>query len=245
MRGWRTDKQYLSLEDLVSIYGALRGMQSATGDAGMQELLERIGALMTDQPYLRDASGPLLDFTPASGETDRLRSLHLAIKDLRHVELEYMDANGEETKRMIEPMGLYWRRNAWYVWGYCRFRSALRVFRLSRIDRVRDMNESFVRRALSIEDVDADRNLASPPICALLRFRPAAKAKVRDEFQPDRVEVQADGTMQVTAYYYTKENAIRHIMSYGKDVALVGPPGLVGDLQGHIADLAKLYHLRL
>lgn len=243
MQSYRLDRQYLSLEDLYSIYSALRGMQSATGDTGMTELLDRVGALISDKLHYLDTSGMLLDFAPASGPTEHLRTLHLAIKELRLVQLDYMDIHGAETQRMVEPMGLYLKSNAWYLWGYCRVRSALRVFRLSRMNRVRVMSETFSRRELSIEDVDADRvqSGTAPCVCVRLRFQAAVKTRVRDEFLPDQLKSGPDGTILADACYYTKESAIRHLMSYGTNVTLLAPSELVDDFRRHIAEIAKMY----
>ncbi|XOK64633.1 helix-turn-helix transcriptional regulator [Paenibacillus elgii] len=243
MQSYRLDRQYLSLEDLYSIYSALRGMQSATGDTGMAELLDRVGALISDKLHYFDTSGMLLDFASASGPKEHLRTLHLAIKEVRLVRLDYMDIHGAETQRMVEPMGLYLKSNAWYLWGYCRVRCALRVFRLSRMNRVRMMSETFSRRGLSIEDVDADRvqSGAAPCVCVRLRFQAAVKTRVRDEFLPDQLKSGPDGTILADACYYTKESAIRHLMSYGTNVTLLAPSELVDDFRRHIAEIAKMY----
>lgn len=243
MQSYRLDRQYLSLEDLYSIYSALRGMQSATGDTGIAELLDRVGALISDKLHALDTSGMLVDFAPASGSKEHLRTLHLAIKECRLVQLEYMDIHGSETQRMVEPMGLYLKSGAWYLWGYCRVRSALRVFRLSRMNRVRIMSETFSRRGLSIADVDADRTRSgSPPyIRVRLRFQAAVKTRVRDEFLPDQLTSGPDGTILADACYYTKESAIRHVMSYGTSITLLEPSELVDDLRRHIAEIAKNY----
>ncbi|KPV57499.1 hypothetical protein QJ48_21725 [Paenibacillus sp. A3] len=243
MQSYRLDRQYLSLEDLYSIYSALRGMQSATGDTGMAELLDRIGALISDKLHDLDTSGMLLDFAPASGSKGHLRTLHLAIKELRLVELDYMDIHGAETQRMVEPMGLYLKSNAWYLWGYCRVRFALRVFRLSRMNRVRVMSETFSRRGLSIEDIDADRARSGTPPCirVRLRFQAAVKTRVRDEFLPDQLMSGPDGTILADACYYSKESAIQHLMSFGTNATLLAPSELVDDFRKQIAEIAKIY----
>lgn len=243
MQSYRLERQYLSLEDLYSIYSALRGMQSATGDTGMAELLDRVGALISDKLHDLDTSGMLLDLAPAAGPKEHLHMLHLAIKENRLIALDYMDIHGAETQRLVEPMGLYLKSDVWYLWGYCRVRSALRVFRLSRMNHVRIMSETFSRRGLSIEDIDADRARSGRPPCirVRLRFQAAVKTRVKDEFLPDQLKSGPDGTILADACYYTKESAIRHLMSYGVNVTLLAPPELVDDFRRQIAEIAKMY----
>jgi predicted DNA-binding transcriptional regulator YafY len=75
-------------------------------------------------------------------------------------------------------MGLYLKRSTYYVWGYCRVRSARRVFRVSRMNILELLPERFERRGLTIEDVDKGRRHLKPPeaLEVELCFQPAAKA---------------------------------------------------------------------
>lgn len=243
MPSYRIDKQVLTLDQLVSIYTAVQGIQTATDNAGMTELLERIGALLPEFSTHPSSFG--LDFGQASNRNvkERIRLLELAVRESRLAQFEYMDNEGRETHRTIEPMGLYLKRSTWYVWGYCRVRSALRVFRVSRMTSLELLPERFERRSLTIEDVDKDRRHLKPPeaLEAELCFQPAAKARVRDEFEEDRTTVNTDGTIRTSAHYYTKEQAIQHIISFGVHVKILGPPELVQAFRDHVLRISQLY----
>jgi predicted DNA-binding transcriptional regulator YafY len=56
-----------------------------------------------------------------------------AIVQRRVVELEYVDKSGTPTTRVVEPVAVLGVRPNWYLWGWCRLRSAPRAFRLDRI----------------------------------------------------------------------------------------------------------------
>lgn len=47
--------------------------------------------------------------------------------------LNYTDSAGTETRREVEPMGLLWGPQGWYLMGWCRLRQAVRGFALGRI----------------------------------------------------------------------------------------------------------------
>ncbi|GIP33571.1 YafY family protein [Paenibacillus sp. J2TS4] len=243
MSGYRLDKQVLTLEQFHSIYTALRGIQSATDNSDMTDLLERIGALIPDGSGAPSSFS--LDFRHASDKDvkEKIRSLDLAVRKMHVVEFDYMDNQGVETSRTLEPMGLYLKRSAWYLWGFCRIRSALRVFRLSRMNDLNVLSEMFIRRDLTVEDVDKDRRWIKPPdgVDVTLLFQPLAKARVRDEFEASRIVTNPDGTQQVTAYYYTKEKAIQHIISFGIHVKVLGPPEMVKALYSHVLQISHLY----
>jgi predicted DNA-binding transcriptional regulator YafY len=53
--------------------------------------------------------------------------------------------------------------------------------------------------------------------------------------------VNADGTIRITARYYTKEQAIQHILSFGAHVKILEPPELVQAFRDHLLGILQLY----
>ena len=49
------------------------------------------------------------------------------------VTVDYTDADHRRTVRDVEPMGLLWGLQGWYLMGWCRLRGGVRGFLLSRI----------------------------------------------------------------------------------------------------------------
>ncbi|CAH0121747.1 MULTISPECIES: YafY family protein [unclassified Paenibacillus] len=243
MEGYRLDKQYLTLEDFVFICTALRGFQSATDNQDIAGLLERIGSLVPGRSVQEESSNLHLNYAPTPNEKEKIGPLNAAIRESRLAAFEYWDVYGSETKRTIEPMGLYLKGYAWYVWGYCRIRSDFRIFRLSRISRLQTLPDTFVRRAMTLEQLETRRDSEERPVPfpAVLRFHPAVKTRVRDEFEAGRIEAKPDGFMHVTNSYYSKGHAIRHILSYSSNVQVLSPPELIEELRRHLAKIAQLY----
>jgi predicted DNA-binding transcriptional regulator YafY len=243
MPSYRLDKQVLTLEQLFSIYTAVKGIQSATDNSDMTELLERIGALIpatTTHP-----SSISLDFQHASNRDvkEKVRSLDFAICVMNVTEFNYMDNQGTETIRTVEPMGLYLMHGTWYLWAYCHIRSALRVFRVSRMNNLKVLPEKFNRRSLTIDDVDKDRqNNKTPEVLEVkLCFQNFVKARVWDEFDHSCIILNSDKTIQVSACYYMKEQAIRHIISFGVHVKILEPLELIRAFRNHVNRIAQLY----
>ncbi|RED61736.1 putative DNA-binding transcriptional regulator YafY [Cohnella lupini] len=242
LSGYRVDKQILSIDDFSSICGALRGAKTATNNADIDGLLERIGALMPNKPGSFDSSVSL-DFSPSPSDKEKIKPLHQAIKELRLVRFEYWDFKGKESLRTIEPMGLFLKGYAWYIYGYCLDRNDFRVFRLSRMADPVVLAEKFVRRDYTLQDVErqfmskADFNRVG----ATLRFDPAIRTRVRDEFGFDKLTINADGTIDVEAKYSSKERAIQNILSYGVNVQVLEPPEIQEELRIIVTEMLSHY----
>ncbi|WP_028609822.1 helix-turn-helix transcriptional regulator [Paenibacillus harenae] len=242
MEGYRLERQSLSLDDFSSIYNALRGVHAVSDDQDIAGLLDRIGALI---PSEKEAGTLNMDLqwlsTPADKE--KIRLLHGAIKECRLVAFDYMDYYGQETGRRIEPMGIYLKGYAWYVWGFCLTRLDLRVFRLSRMNQLERQQEVFARRSLVMEDSPGkwQQQETEPEVEVTIRFNVSMKTRVRDEYEPDRIIAMEDGTIKVAARFYSKEAALRRVLGYGTQAKIIEPAELVEQMRNHLSELALLY----
>jgi predicted DNA-binding transcriptional regulator YafY len=65
----------------------------------------------------------------------------------QRVHIAYPPPQGEDSERDIDPYGLTYYLQRWYVVGYCHLRQGLRSFRLDRITRISILNTRFERPA--------------------------------------------------------------------------------------------------
>jgi predicted DNA-binding transcriptional regulator YafY len=245
MSGYRIDKQVLSFDDFSAICSALRGAKSATDSSDINELLERIGALMPAPASGASSVQVDLDFKPAPNDKGKIELLHKAIKELKVVRFHYLDNKGQETERMVEPMGLFLKGYVWYLYGYCLTRSDIRVFRLSRMLHLSSLPDTFIRRNYTMKDVEQQfmEKADFQKVRAVLRFQPEMKTRVRDEFGYDEVSDHSDGTLSVIAHYSSTERAVRSILSYSSYVMVIEPAELIEELAGHIRKMARIYNI--
>ena len=84
-----------------------------------------------DVPWLVEARAPLV------------LELAAAVQSGQVVRLSYAGKSAERTQREAEPYGVLRDAGRWYLVGFCRLRSALRCFRIDRIEAVTRLEESF------------------------------------------------------------------------------------------------------
>jgi predicted DNA-binding transcriptional regulator YafY len=104
----------------------------------------------------------------ASEEERLIKTFSEAIGGKRLVEIEYVDAEGETSRRTIEPHALERELPWWYVHSWDRSREAQRSFRLDRIRSAELKDEAFEQRAglepVKLRDVRTARVLFSPQV---------------------------------------------------------------------------------
>lgn len=72
---------------------------------------------------------------------DALEILFESIAEKKQVFLKYLSVQSDDfSERMVEPVGLFYQNNFWYVMGYCHLRNDYRQFRTDRMHKIRRTN---------------------------------------------------------------------------------------------------------
>jgi len=113
--------------------------------AGARSALAKIAAALPSEKRIAlersrmFAPGFFID--PKPGE--RLEMLRRATIDQRFAELDYKDMNGQPSRRLVRPLGLYFWGDAWTLAAWCQLRQDFRNFRLDRMVDIRIAEERF------------------------------------------------------------------------------------------------------
>lgn len=78
------------------------------------------------------------------GENQYIQSILKAISQKAKISIDYFATSSQEhSQRNIEPIGIFFQHNRWYLLAFCCLRNDYRQFRLDRINGVVFTNESF------------------------------------------------------------------------------------------------------
>lgn len=249
MDQYRIDRQIVTLEDLHSIMNALKGIQSSLDDPALDDLMAKVGALVTksEQSRLEEAGEKLIFDTKIwrGGNVDRhmLTSLRQAAKNRSVVLFQYTNSEGTGEPRTVEPIGLAWKGYAWYLYAYCRLRKDYRTFRLTRIKELVVSAERFVNRDISMEDLDArwGKQDTKNQIPMVLRFHPRARARVEEYFPPEEITIGEDSYLLVRTEHAEDVWLYGTLLSYGTDVTVLEPKHLANNIKDRALQIYSLY----
>jgi predicted DNA-binding transcriptional regulator YafY len=122
----------------------------------------------------------------AGGEEEGLiRTFSQAIEDHRLVEIDYVDAEGQASERVVEPYAFERELPNWYVHCWDRTREGEKSFRIDRMRRATMLDEHFEPRAglalKKLTDVETARVLYSGEAARRRLERPGATALVKGQ----------------------------------------------------------------
>ncbi len=208
------DRSLLSASEQSEVLAALRALPAAQADS----VLNKLGGLFRQSA----ANWIEIDFSDwAYSDRETFALLKSAILEPRLVAFDYYSSAGEMTKRVAEPMMLWFKHRSWYLRAFCRARNAERLFKLSRIKRLRVTAEGFTPREAALSPAEPAR--AAQYIKLKLRLVPEMLFRVYDEFDESMIVQNEDGSFTCEAVFPEDEWVYGYISSFGHYAEVLEP----------------------
>jgi len=124
---------------IVSAWGGVKMALAA------EEALVKIEAVLPREAQGSLARTPVytIDFQMGEKLRQRLDILDNAINQRTLLDISYFDAAKDQTKRTIEPLGLYFWGKVWTLVAWCQMRDDFRSFRIDRIGELKTTDQTF------------------------------------------------------------------------------------------------------
>lgn len=247
MDTFRIDRQYLTFDDIVSMVSTLRGVNTTLENRELDQAIEKIINLVprTKSEELKKVTQQIIfDIVPLGYthlQRERIRDVHRAVCEQRLIRFEYRNAKGEHTTRMAEPMTLIFKGYAWYLFAYCRLKKDYRLFRLSRMKKIKVQTETFERRNKSYRDTFMPDPVSLRRVHLELLFYPRVRVQVEDFFEAAQIQYQKDGSMRVNVDFPEDDWVYSFLLGYGEHVKVLAPEHIQNILQEKAKKIQDIY----
>ena len=221
MDGYRMDRTILTSKDMQMILAGLRSLDSVSGSKYYGQLMEKIQAGSSE--FITGRDSILIDLSSWYRESlaPKIETLQEAIEDRRLIKFRYYAPSGE-SERTVEPYYLVFRWSSWYLWGWCLKRKDFRLFKLNRMDKVRETDKNFECRETALPDLSNEK-IFPGEIKVKALFEADQKWRLVEEFGPSCFTEIDDGRLLFTADYTDMENLITWILTFGDKAEVLEP----------------------
>ena len=239
MDGYRMDRTILTSKDMQMILAGLRSLDSVSGSRYYGQLMEKIQAGSSE--FITGRDSILIDLSSwyKTSLAPKISTIQDAIEN-RHILDFYYYASSGESKRSIEPYYVIFKWTSWYVYGWCRKRKDYRLFKLNRMDKVRETDKDFSCRNAPVPELSSELVFPRNIILKAL-FDPEMKWRLVEEFGPDCYEVQEDGRLLLIRDYSDIENLTMWMLTFGDKVEVLEPPEVRNKLKTIAETMIKVY----
>ncbi len=212
------NKTILTEEEQRQILFALQGMKKVRG-RNEKDVLEKLSVLFNkkvDEWIKIDFS----NWGKDDKQEERFDMIKAAILNKNQIEIVYYNSNGEENKRIVEPLQIWFKDKSWYLISYCKLKKDYRIFKITRIKEIRVLKEHF-ERELPQEKKEENYNFRK--IMLELEISKEMAYRVYDEFESKEITKKEDGNFLVKVEYPENEWVYGYILSFGEYVKVLCP----------------------
>lgn len=214
------NKTILSEEEQNQILFALQGMKKV-GKQDEKDILGKLSTLFNKKVY----DWIRIDFSNWSkdnAQEKRFDKIKSAILNKQLIEFIYYNSNGEESKRIVEPLQIWFKDKAWYLVSYCKLKEDYRVFKVARIKELKILEEHFERELPKEKERKKEKNNFKN-ISLELEISKEMAYRVYEEFENEEINKNEDGNFIVNVEYPENEWVYGYILSFGEYAKVLKP----------------------
>lgn len=231
-------KSMLTEQDQTEILASLQGMK-ALNISEAEPVLQKLAAMF----HRNDTDWIDIDFSHWGSrpeEKKKFNMLKTAILNKTRIQFDYYSSYGEKTERCMEPLQLRFKGQAWYVYGFCMEKGDCRMFRVTRMNHLKQTNERFDRGVTPKYDAE-DYAAEAPSIDIILKISYAMAYRVFDEFGPEGITINDDGSFTVTTKFPKNEWIYGYILSFGEFCEVLKPDSVREEIRRKLEVNLKKY----
>ncbi|QUF83188.1 YafY family transcriptional regulator [Clostridium butyricum] len=237
LENYSIDKTIVSDDEQNKIIMALQSV-NATGQIDVNDSLIKLKNIFrkNDTDWIEiDFSG----WEQSEEEKNNFALLKESIMNLKCVRFSYYNNKGEVSKRVVQPYKLIFKGNKWYVYGFCTNKNDFRFFKLTRIEALEVLGDTFKR----IANIPINWNYdieQSECIKIKLKINMASASRVYDEFRKGIIKI--DGDYLIVEYDMPQKPWIySYLLGYGDDLEILEPEKTRLEFKKFIGNIIQKY----
>lgn len=244
---YKVDKKVFSTTDLSAI---LMGLSSVSTMIRGDELINALAKVKSFIPPEKAKEIELkmnqihIDLSHWMGNSNiqpYLEMIKTALQENKLLSFEYVAHHGNKTTRNIEPYQLILKGSHWYLYGFCLNRNDVRLFRLSRMSKLKLQKETFTPRKVSKPQLEFADTLETMQIKIKLRIHKSIMDRVLDycvyeDFLPD-----GDDYYLVQFPFIENDFHYDILLGFGNHCECLEPLHIRSEMKRKIQDISIIY----
>ena len=218
IKNFTIDKSFLSQNEQNEILFALQSL-NAVQDSKNNITLTKLNSI-----FNRKADNWIkVDFS-RYGENDSIlfEKIKNSILEKKVIKFIYFNTKGKKSKRTVEPLKLWFKEKAWYLFAYCHKKKDIRQFKIARIKNLELTCEHF-ERELKKEDLKNQNNVNGKGTKIVIEVDKSQAYRVYDEFFEENIAKKENGNFEITIEIFENEWLYGYLLSFGEHLKVLKP----------------------
>ena len=211
------DKTLLSEDEQYQILFALQGMEKIGVQNG-QVFLDKMSSFF-QKGKTNWIEVDLSNWSKIDGKNESFAIIKEAILTRKVLQFVYFNSNGEEKKRIVEPLQIYFKDKAWYLKAFAREAQDYRFFKIARMRNIEILEENFERELPQT----IQREPSFKTVKLVLEISRKMAYRVYDEFEQEAIAQKPNGDFLVQVEFPENEWVYGYILSFGEWAKVISP----------------------
>ena len=229
------DKSLLTEEEQNQILFALQGMEKMSYQKS-ENVLEKMSMLFRKKET-NWIEVDLSSWGNVDGQDKRFELIQEAIFKRKVLQFVYFNSNGEERQRQAEPLQIYFKDKAWYLKAFAKDRQDYRLFKISRMENVEILDETFERELPEL----IEREPHFRTVKLVLEISQSQAYRVYDEFEKEAITQKPNGDFLVKVEFPENDWVYGYILSFGENAKVVFPEYVKNEIRKKLRRSLKNY----
>ena len=218
IKNFTIDKSFLSQNEQNEILFALQSL-NAVQDSKNNITLTKLNSIFNRKvdDWIK------VDFS-RYGENDSIlfEKIKNSILEKKVIKFIYFNTKGKKSKRTVEPLKLWFKEKAWYLFAYCRKKKDIRQFKIARIKNLELTCEHF-ERELKKEDLKNQNNVNGKGTKIVIEVDKSQAYRVYDEFFEENIAKKENENFEITIEIFENEWLYGYLLSFGEHLKVLKP----------------------
>ena len=218
IKNFTIDKSFLSQNEQNEILFALQSLNA------VQYSKNNVTLTKLNSIFNRKADDWIeVDFS-RYGENDSIlfEKIKNSILEKKVIEFIYFNTKGKKSKRTVEPLKLWFKEKAWYLFAYCHKKKDIRQFKIARIKNLELTCEHF-ERELKKEDLKNQNNVNGKGTKIVIEVDKSQAYRVYDEFFEENIAKKENENFEITIEIFENEWLYGYLLSFGEHLKVLKP----------------------
>jgi len=229
------NKTLISQDEQNEILYALQSLKAASYPE-VEEILEKMSLIFNKS----SDNWIEIDFSRYGAEDSTLfENIKKAILNKKTVNFTYHNTKGEKSRRTADPLKIWFKEKAWYLFAYCHEKKSIRQFKINRIKGLTLTEEHFDK---SMEDFEInDEKEAVKRVKVIAEIDKSQAYRVYDEFSEENINKIKDGNFEVIMENPENEWVYGYLLSFGEYLKVKEPERIKKILSDKIEKMRENY----
>lgn len=240
MDEYKLDKRLLSSKDLENILTALGGLGQILFSDEVELTIKKIDAMIGSASWKGSIH---LSFYDWEGRSEMLQTLNICQESIlkkKLISFDYIDKDGNVTKRMIEPYQLHFSEMSWYLKGFCLDRQSYRTFKCSRIDHLHMEEQTFNPRDY-LSEQEHRASYSAPLVAIKALISPTIQDQFIERYGRKSIQNYSSEYLLATIYVPQNSTGFQFLAGFGTNLKILEPESYVEEFRNYLNQMMHRY----